>query len=259
MSLLEMAGLVTAAFAAGIVNAVAGGGTVITFPVLLFFGTAPTIANATSTLALVLGTSGSIFGFRAHLPGLRSWLVRFVPVSVLGGWLGGHLLTVSSDSFFERLVPFLLLGATVLFLLQEWVARTASGPSDNAVGGPIKTGLAIVFQFFVALYGGYFGAGIGILMLAALGFLGLRDINQMNALKNVLGSLINVVAAICFLVGGLVDLPRAGVMTIGAVAGYFVGAHYSQRFPPRFIRRFITGVGLSISVLLFARQFFGGP
>jgi uncharacterized membrane protein YfcA len=115
--------------------------------------------------------------------------------------------------------------------------------------------VAVAFQFAVSVYGGYFGAGIGILMLASLGFLGLRDIHQMNALKNVLGSLINVVAAVVFIAGGLIDWAKAGVMTVGALAGYFLGAHYSQRIPQRHVRRIITGIGLAISARMFWERF----
>ena len=215
------------------------------------------VANATSTLALVIGTAGSIFGFRRQIGAVRAWLVRFVPVSVLGGWLGSVLLTRTGESIFARLVPFLILFATVLFLAQGAFRRFA-GFGENA-GGPSvhhrRVWIAVVFQFAVSVYGGYFGAGIGILMLASLGFLGLRDIHQMNALKNALGSLINLVAAAWFIASGLIDWPKAGVMTVGALAGYFIGAHYSQRIPQVATRRLITGIGFTISAVMFYRQF----
>jgi uncharacterized membrane protein YfcA len=115
--------------------------------------------------------------------------------------------------------------------------------------------LAVLFQFFVSLYGGYFGAGIGILMLASLGFLGLTDIHQMNGLKTILGSLINLVAAIYFVAAGLIDWPKAGIMTLGAVSGYFVGSHYCQRIPQQRVRQIITAIGLTISTVLFVKQF----
>src|SRR4051812_5099921 len=118
MSLLEILGLASSAMAAGAINAVAGGGTLLTFPTLLFFGTPPVVANATSTLALLVGTSGSVYGYRQHLPAVTPWFRRFVPVSLLGGLLGGALLTHTSDRVFSRLVPFLILFATLLFLAQ---------------------------------------------------------------------------------------------------------------------------------------------
>ena len=253
----EILGLAAVAAAAGLINAIAGGGTLLTFPALLFFGTAPIVANATSTLALLIGTAGSIFGFRQHLRAVWPWLVRFAFVSAAGGWLGSLLLTRTSDRAFVRLVPFLILFATVLFLAQGAFRRFA-GFGGNA-GEPSvherRVGVAVLFQFGVSVYGGYFGAGIGILMLASLGFLGLRDIHQMNALKNALGSLINIVAAAWFVASGLIDWPKAGVMTAGALVGYFVGAHYSQRIPQAATRRLITGIGFAISAVMFYRQF----
>ncbi len=255
MSALEIIGLTLAAAAAGLINAVAGGGTIITFPVLLFFGTPPVIANATSTLALVIGTAGSIFGFRGQIAAVRPWLGRFVPVSLVGGLLGSILLTRTSNETFAHLVPFLILFATVLFFAQGAFRRLSLVEAKGATLHGRHVMVAIVFQFAVAIYGGYFGAGIGILMLASLGFLGLSDIHEMNALKNVLGSLINVVAAIWFVASGLIDWPKAGVMTVGAVAGYFLGAHYSQRIPREWVRGLITAIGLVISVVTFWRQF----
>ena len=257
MSPLEACTLAASAAAAGVINAIAGGGTLLTFPALLFFGTAPIVANATSTLALVVGTAGSIFGFRRQWESVRGWLLRFVPVSILGGSLGSLLLTRTDDRIFARLVPFLILFATLLFLgrgaFQRFAGVARAGqplhPADRGVW------LAIIFQFAVAVYGGYFGAGIGILMLASLGFLGLTDIHEMNALKNLLGSLINVVAAIWFVVCGLIDWPKAGVMTVGALVGYWVGAHFSQRLPQALVRHLITTIGLTISAVMFYRQF----
>ena len=253
---LEILGLGAAAAMAGAINAVAGGGTLLTFPVLIFFGSGKLVANATDTLALVIGTSGSIFGFRRQIGKVREWLIRFVPVSILGGWLGSVLLTRTEESVFATLVPFLILFATVLFLAQGAFRRFA-GFAEKSTGEPHRRMMwvAVLFQFAVSVYGGYFGAGIGILMLASLGFLGLRDIHEMNALKNILGSLINLIAALWFVRAGLIDWPKAGVMSLGAMGGYFLGAHYSQRFPQRAVRNLVTGIGITISAVMFWRQF----
>jgi uncharacterized protein len=281
MGITETLGLLAAAAAGGAINAVAGGGTLVTFPTLLAFGTPGIIANATSTFALVIGTSGGIYGFRRHLAAIKQWLWRFVPVSVLGGLLGSILLTFTSNTTFSKLVPFLILFATVLFLAQGFLRRftqthvIANHPSPRSKVGPDTrdtveaqlaedtTGLprkhaiwgAIAFQFAVAVYGGYFGAGIGILMLASLGLIGLRHIHEMNALKTILGSLINLVAAIWFILAGLIHWPKAGVMVVGAVAGYFLGSHFSQRISQRSVRLIITIIGLTLSAWTFYQQF----
>jgi uncharacterized membrane protein YfcA len=255
MSALEIAGLVVSAAAAGLINAVAGGGTLVTFPTLLFFGTAEKVANATSTFALVIGTFGGVFGYRRQLSAVKIWLWRFVPPSILGGLLGSLLLKVTSDRTFARLVPFLILFATILFLSQGLIRRLAGAKEP---GAPVKAAAiwgAILFQLAVSIYGGYFGAGIGILMLASLGLIGLTDIHEMNGLKTVLGSLINIVATIVSIAAGLVDWPRAGVMTVGALIGYFIGAHYAQRIPQARVRQIITVIGFVISAATFYKAF----
>jgi hypothetical protein len=166
------------------------------------------------------------------------------------------LLTHTSDKTFSKLVPFLILFATVLFLAQGALRRFAGldqrgefHSTHQAIGG------AIAFQFAVAIYGGYFGAGIGILMLASLGFIGLTNIHEMNTLKTVLGSLINLVAAAWFIFAGLIHWPRAGVMTAGALVGYFVGAHYAQRIPQARVRQIITVIGFLIAGVTFYKEF----
>jgi uncharacterized membrane protein YfcA len=260
MTVIQGVILAITAAIAGIINALAGGGTLLTFPMLLFVGTSSIVANATSTLALVVGTFGSVYGFRNQIPAVRPWLKRFVPVSLLGGILGAVLLTHTKERTFARMVPFLLLFATLVFLGQNFFRRFAglTRSSEIYTGSPRTPAVwvAIIFQFLVAVYGGYFGAGIGILMLASLGFLGLTNIHEMNALKNVLSSLINFIAATYFIYSGLIDWPKAGVMIVGAVCGYFWGAHYSQRIPQNRVRQIITAVGFVISAALFYRQFF---
>lgn len=256
MSATEILGLMSVAMAAGAMNAVAGGGTLLTFPSLIFFGTPAIVANATSTLALVLGTAGSVFGYRKHLDAIKPWLWRFMPVSIAGGLLGSILLTHTSEKTFSKLVPFLILFATVIFLAQgafRRFSRRAEG-SEQTVGKQ-TIWAAILFQFAVAIYGGYFGAGIGILMLASLGCIGLKDIHEMNTLKTVLSSLINLVAAIWFVLAALIDWPKAVVMTVGALLGYFLGAHYSQRISPQRVRQIITLIGFTLSAITFYKEF----
>lgn len=255
MSVTETLVLATTAAMAGLINAIAGGGTLITFPALLFFGMPAVQANATSTVALVIGTAGSIVGFRGQLAAVQGWLWRFVPVCIAGGWLGSWLLTRTEDKTFSQLVPFLILFATVLFFAQSLFRRFSQRTETSAAPSMRGLWLAMAFQFAVSVYGGYFGAGIGILMLATLGFLGLSDIHHMNALKNVLGSIINLVASAWFVAAGIVDWPKAAVMTVGALIGYYSGAHLSQRIPQPMVRRLITSIGLVISAVMFYRQF----
>jgi len=256
LSAAEVVGLAVSGAAAGAINAVAGGGTLLTFPTLLFFGTAPITANATSTLALMLGTAGSVYGYRGHLEAVRPWLRRFLPVSIAGGLLGSALLTCTSNKTFALLVPFLILFATLLFLAQGLFRSVAqrhvashTPPHRGEVLG------ATLFQFFVAVYGGYFGAGIGILMLAALGFIGLSNIHQMNTLKTVLGSLINLVATLWFISAGLIHWSKAGVMTVGALAGYYLGSHYAQRIPQQRVRQIVSAIGFLLSIVTFYKEF----
>jgi uncharacterized protein len=260
MTVAEIIGLAASAAAGGAINAVAGGGTLVTFPTLLLFGVSPVMANATSTLGLVIGTFGSMFGYRRHIAPVRPWLWRFVPISLLGGLIGSILLTVTTNRTFSKLVPFLIFFATALFLTQG-LFRTLL-QSDSPAGRPRATKRiwgAIAFQFAVAIYGGYFGAGIGILMLASLGFIGLANIHEMNTLKTILGSLINLVAAVWFVYAGLIDWPRAGIMVAGALGGYFLGSHYSQKISQKRVRQIITAIGLILSLVTFYQEFLGAP
>ena len=252
----EILGLAAAAAVAGAINAVAGGGTLLTFPVLIFFGTGAVIANATSTVALVIGTAGSIFGFRRQIGAVRGWLIRFVPVSVLGGWLGSVLLTRTGESIFARLVPFLILFATILFLAQGAFRRFA-GFAEKEPPSPHHRGvwIAIVFQFAVAVYGGYFGAGIGILMLSALAYMGLRDVHEMNALKAILATLINGVAAAWFALEGKVEWRYAIPMAFSAIAGGYIGARLSLKFSSASVRKVVIAIGFSMSAYYLYKQY----
>ncbi|CAN5636712.1 sulfite exporter TauE/SafE family protein [soil metagenome] len=234
-------------------NAIAGGGTILTFPVLLAFGMPAIQANATSTVALLVGTIGSAYGYREHMAAARVWIGRFAVVSVVGGLLGALLLTRTPEHAFKTLVPFLLLFATVLFMAQNafkhFIAREALHKQPGTGWTPL------LLQFFVAVYGGFFGAGIGILMLAVFGLMGLHHIHEMNTLKTILSALINVVAAIYFTIVGLVEWPQAVVMTIGATIGYFAGASLTQKIPQKRVRQLVTAIGLSISAAMFWKQF----
>ena len=250
--------LMISAAAAGAINAVAGGGTLITFPALLLARTPSVIANATSTMALVLGTSGGVFGYRRQLGTVRVWLRRFVPVSLLGGLLGAMLLTATGEKVFSRLVPFLLLFATVLFLGQGAFRRFA-GFADKPESTPHPhdrhVWIAVIFQFLVAVYGGYFGAGIGIMMLAVFSIFTDSSIHELNAVKAWLGIAINFVASGILITQGLV-LPVQGLaLALGALVGGFASARYSQRFDSEKLRICVVAIGVVMVVIFTYRTF----
>lgn len=257
MNATQITLLFGAGLAAGLMNAIAGGGTIVTFPALILAGISSIDANATSTVALLPGTLAGIVGYRSNLPAMRKWIRFFVPVSVLGGLLGGILLTVTPTTLFDRLVPFLILFATVLFTSHALFVRifrfktilAAQDISSRAMA------VALIFQFMVSVYGGYFGAGIGILMLATLSIMGFANIHEMNVLKNVIGFLINVVAAAYFVLVGLVDWRAAVIVALGSMAGGYSGAHFAQRISQRTVRNLITALGLFITAVMFYKQF----
>ena len=263
-----------AAAAGGAVNAIAGGGTLITFPTLLALGIPPIVANATSTVALWPGTVGSMWGYRRELQGARSWAVRFAIPSLAGGILGALLLLRTSSERFSMLVPFLVLGATGLFILQgpltaflsarkAAVIEAGSAPGRIAGATRSQTGAALappalpflIYQFLVSIYGGYFGAGMGILMLAALGLMGLVNIHQMNGLKNWGGTCINIVAVAIFAASGVVSWWIAAVMAVGAAVGGYVASGLAQRVRQQTVRRLIIVIGLASGVWLLIDRF----
>ena len=248
---LMMAGCV-----AGLMNAIAGGGTLVTFPALISIGLPPIIANATSTVALLPATLGSTVGYRKRIQHISSWLKVFVPVSLVGGLIGGILLVQTPSRMFDAMVPFLILFATILFMAHSSFVRFLGTQSIHHTQHSKKWLYgSMAFQFAVAVYGGYFGAGIGILMLASLGILGFEDVHEMNTLKVILGFLINVVAAVYFVFSGLVSWPDAFIMACGTIVGGYSGAHFAQRVPQHAVRTAITAIGLIISAVMFYRQF----
>jgi uncharacterized membrane protein YfcA len=253
MSLAHGALIFAAAALAGAINSVAGGGTLVTFPVLVWLGLDPKVANATSTVALWPGLFGGVFGFRREIKDSRSHLLWLGLTSIVGGGVGAMLLILTPSQTFARLVPYLILFATALFTLQEPISRRLRLPataSPNGVRGWIGP---VLIQFFSSIYGGYFGAGNGILMLAALGLFGLKDIHRANGIKNFLGICINSIAVLAFALSGLVYWPNALLMTVGAVAGGYYGASAARRLGRTFVRRTIVLIGLVIGILMLWR------
>jgi uncharacterized protein len=243
-----------AAFVAGAINSVAGGGTLLTFPVLIWIGLPSITANATSTVAIWPGSLGSVWGYRRELRGLHPITYVLTIPSVVGGVIGAVLLQKTPTHVFDRLVPMLILFATCLFMLQEPVQRMVgrSGVELHARSRRWVAG-AVLFQLLVAVYGGYFGAGIGILMLTALGILGYTEIHQMNGLKTLLALFINGLAALYFVVMGMVRWPEAIVMAIGAIVGGYGGAGVARRIGPAGIRRIVIFVGFSMALSLLIK------
>ena len=264
LTIIQGITLFAAAFAAGAINSIAGGGTLVTFPALVWSGLDPKVANATSTVALWPGLLGGLYGFRRELREVRPLLVRLGVTSLVGGALGGWLLILTPSDTFARLVPFLILFATALFMLQEPITRArglrpAADAQDAPSGGQTRGWWAgaILFQFCASIYGGYFGAGNGILMLAALGLLGVHDIHRANGLKNYLGLTLNSAAVVAFALSGVVSWPQALVMVVGAVAGGYFGAGAARRLGRRFVRRAVILIGLTIGLLMLWRTFAG--
>jgi len=239
-----------AAFLAGAINSVAGGGTLVSFPALIWLGLPSTIANATSTVAIWPGSLGGMLGFRENLRGMERRLYALIAPSLVGGIGGAILLRLTPTSVFDRLVPLLILFATCLFMAQDAVQRILKiGPS----GSEGSLAAALAFQLVVGLYGGYFGAGLGIMMLAALSIIGLTDIHQMNGLKNLLALCINGVAALYFIWKGMVYWPDVIAMAIGAIAGGVGGAGIAKRLGRVAVRRVVIAVGLVMAVKLMLR------
>lgn len=251
----QIAALLASSAGAGAMNSMAGGGTILTFPTLLLLGMPAITANATSTVALLPGAGASMWAYRREVAIHRRWLPRLLVPSLLGGALGSVLLLHTPEKSFERLVPFLILFATLLFWIQGALSRARPGRRRIAEESSKRTIVAVsIFQFGVAVYGGYFGAGIGILMLAALGFLGLSDIHAMNGLKNFFGMCINVVAAAYFIGRGAVAWPEALFMIGGAVAGGYGGARFARGIGRERARLAVVVIGLFITALLVLRR-----
>lgn len=259
MTLAQSLVLVASAFGAGAMNAMAGGGTILTFPTLIFLGMPAVTANATSTVALLPGVAASMAGFRREISAHRGWLRTLFLPSLLGGALGSILLLRTPEKTFQHLAPLLILFATILFMLRGALAKrfapqAGTGALDPSSLSPGRWAAATLLQLGVAVYGGYFGAGIGILMLALLGFLGLTDILAMNGLKNFFSLCINGVAAGYFILKGAVSWPEAAVLAVGAVLGGYGGARFSRHIGQEKARAAVVVIGLLVTALLAWQQ-----
>ena len=239
-----------AAFSAGFINAVAGGGSFLTFPALIAAGLPPIDANASSTVALFPGQIATGYFARDGLAAASADSRINVPVlatiSLAGGLIGGLLLLVTPQTVFSRIVPWLILFATTIFAAGSFLPGGAKKFKLN------RTGI-FAAQGLVAVYGGYFGGGIGILMLASLTLFGLRDIWLMNSLKILLGMLMNAAAVVTFIIAGLVHWQWTIVVAIGAISGGYAGLHAARRVPAPIVRGFVVAVGLVLTVYFFMK------
>lgn len=233
---------------AGAINSVAGGGSFLTLPTLLYAGVTPVVANATSTMAMLPGSVASAAAYRRELQGRAGWLVPLGLVSLLGGLLGGVLLVRTSDTSFMRLLPWLMLLAAVTFTFGDRVRRTLS--LERVHGHLLRVA---VLQFVIAIYGGYFGGGIGIMMLASFALGGMLDIHEMNGLKTLLTVLVNALALVEFIIEGVVAWGPGLIMVAGAVIGGYVGAALARRINPTWVRRFVIAIGWTMTIYFFIR------
>ncbi|MEZ5692093.1 MAG: sulfite exporter TauE/SafE family protein [Rickettsiales bacterium] len=255
MGLFELSLFFAVTALAGAINSVAGGGTFLTFPVFIMNGLTAYQANIMSTIALWPGTITSAYGYKNILNIDRKRFTPLLIIGLIGGAAGSITFLKTSDIFFKQLVPYLLLSATIIFTFgRNFIAllhkKLPNKPSDknqyNILGN--------IFQLVIAFYGGYFGAGIGILTLAMLQLIGFSNIHEMNAIKTILVCAINFVTVIIFIISGVVVWNLAAVMIAGGMLGGYVGARIALKIPPNYVRIFVSVIGFSMSLYFFTRS-----
>jgi len=253
MGIIEHIMIGLAAVAGGLVNALAGGGTLITFPVLTAVGIPPVVANITNTVALCPGYIGGTFAQRKDLEGQKRRMWLLLPTGMVGGIAGGILLLYTSENLFRRLIPWLILTAVVLLAFQDRMRNWVMARMSDEGHRHLNEAWSIVLIFPAAVYGGYFGAGLGVMMLAVLG-LALEDsLTRLNALKQSLSFGINIAAAIFFLFSGQVVWTAALVMAAGALSGGMLGGRMAGRIKPMTLRWIVIVIGLLVAVVYFNR------
>src|SRR3954452_18326746 len=247
MDVLEGVALLAAGLVAGSINAVVGSGTLVTFPTLLAFGYSPVLANVTNNIGVLPGSVTGAFAYRRELSGQKARVLRLAGASVTGGIIGAVLLLELPQSAFEAIVPVLILLACGLVMLEPWLSRrVAQREHAPAHGG--RT--AIVLVFLTGIYGGYFGAAQGVLLMAFLGILIDEHLQRLNGVKNVLAGLVNAVAAIVFVLATDVAWGAAAMIAVGSTAGGQLGGMYGRRLPPVALRGIIVVVGTVAAVRL---------
>ena len=246
--MIDLIILIIAAFGAGALNTVAGGGTFLTLPALIFTGVPPVVANATSAVAVFPGYASGALGF---LPEMRQFkraqLLRLTLATLAGGLVGSLLLLISSDDAFSRVVPFLLLAATLVFLFGDKI-RTWAAAKARSVTPFGSAGL-----FVVATYGGYFNGGLGIVLLALFSLWGMVNLHQMNGLKSALSFALSGISVVTFAIAGLVEWYQAAVMMLASTAGGYAGAPLARMIPMHRLRMLIAAIGFGMSLVFFVR------
>jgi len=235
-------------------NAVAGGGSFVAFPALLFTGVPPIPANATNTISLWTAAAASGGAYRKRLNVSRRIVIPLFTASLFGGLTGALLLLRTPGQTFMRILPWLISAATLLFAFGKRLARTRKSAAEYEISSRALVA-ATVFQFAAGTYGGYFGGGMGIAILAMLTALGMTDIHAMNALKIVMSFLINGVAVVAFMVAGVIYWHQAIVMIFGGILGGYLGAHFAQKLPPVVIRSLVVVIGAGMSIYFFVKVY----
>lgn len=252
LSPLEIVGVFGAGLVAGTVNTVVGSGSLLTFPTLLGFGYSPLVANVSNTVGLVPGSISGAVGYRAELEGQRARVRRLSIASLAGGLLGAGLLLLLPSSSFEKVVPFLVLLACVLVVVQPRLAERVAARRQHLGHHPDRhEPLLDVGVFLTAVYGGYFGAAQGVILIALLGIFVDEHLQRLNAVKNVLAALVNGIAAVLFVIFAPVAWAPAALIAAGAIIGGQVGAKVGRKLPPNLLRLIIVVVGLIVTVKLF--------
>jgi uncharacterized protein len=249
MSAAEIVAVALAGLAAGAINTLVGSGTLITFPVLLAFGYAPVTANVSNTIGLVPGSVSGAIGYRRELAGQRGRALRFGTMSVAGGITGAVLLLVLPASAFKAIVPVFIAVALILVVLQPRLVAALAHREINLEHGLVLVPLAV---YMAGVYGGYFGAGQGILLMGILGAALAQDLQRTNALKNVLAGLVNGVAGVYFALAAHIDWGPAAIIAATSIVGAQLGARYGRRLPPNVLRGVIVAVGVFAIVRLLA-------
>jgi len=247
VSLIEAVAILAAGLAAGTVNTIVGSGSLITFPTLLAFGFSPVVANVSNTVGLVPGSISGAIGYRRELVGQRDRLVRLGVAAILGGLTGGLLLLALPAASFQKVVPILILGAVVLIALQPRIVRAMG---HRRAEGREHTVPLVIAIYLNGIYGGYFGAGQGVIMMAVLGVFLPDALQRLNGLKNALTVLVNGVAGILFILVAPVAWPPAILIAIGAIIGGQVGASVGRRLPAPVLRAAIIVIGTFVGIRL---------